>query len=397
MKRVLFVDDEPNVLRGLKRMLHKMRDEWEMEFAEGGKDALQLMQEKHFDAIVSDMRMPEMNGAELLTQIKDNFPEAVRFILSGHSDNELVIKSIGCTHQYLAKPCDPASLVASLNNSFALRNLLGREELLAQLSKVSSLPTLPDTYQQLLAALADDNSSIDDVASIISKDVGMTTTILHMVNSAFFGLPRQVENPQRAVSLLGMETIKSLVMMAGVFKQLKVEPLHGLSIEGIYSHCLDIGVKSQKIARHFDLEKRVVDDAFMAGTMHDIGKAIMLMYLREELEQAFQVAEKEKLSLFDAEMAIHGITHAEIGAYLLSIWGEPDAIVEAVARHHQPGATENPALNALACVHLANALNHDEGNYDTIKRANPALDSEYVNAVGFADQVDELRELILAE
>jgi putative nucleotidyltransferase with HDIG domain len=355
------------------------------------------MKAKQFDAVVSDMRMPEMNGAELLGRIKDEFPEAVRFILSGHSDNELVMRSIGCTHQYLAKPCDPVSLVASLNNSFALRGLLGREELVAQLSKVSSLPTLPDTYQELLAALADENSSIEVVARIISKDVGMTTTILHMVNSAFFGLPRKVESPQRAVSILGLETIKSLVMMAGVFDQLKIQPFHNLSIELIYSHCLKVGVKAQKIARYLELDKRVVDESFMAGTMHDIGKAIMLVYLREELSQAFEVSEVEGMSVFEAEEAIHDITHAEIGAYLLSIWGEPDPIVEAVARHHHPGATENADISALTCVHLANAFYHYDSTDDTSKWVNPTLDEEYLKLVGVADRVEELRAQVTVE
>ncbi len=397
MKRVLFVDDEPNVLRGLKRMLHKMREEWEMEFASGGKDALELLKSKPFDAVVSDMRMPEMNGAELLNEIKNNFPEAVRFILSGHSDSDLIMQSIGCTHQYLAKPCDPTQLVTSLNNSFALRSLLSREELLVQLSKISTLPTLPDTYKDLLAALSDENSSLDTVAKIVSRDVGMTATILHMVNSAFFGLPRQVESPQRAVSLLGLETIRSLVMMAGVFAQLKIEPLRGMTIESVYSHCLEVGVVAQKIARILELDKRTVDAAFMAGTMHDIGKAIMLVHLRTELEQAVEVSEAEDMTIYQAEMAVHDISHAEIGAYLLSIWGEPDSIVEAVARHHRPHSTEKAELSALTCVHLANVFNLEGQADDKTKWDNPVADTEYLAEVGLADRIDKIREQVTAE
>ena len=208
MKNILFVDDDQNVLDGLRRMLYKMRDKWNMVFVNNGKEALSLMMANQFDAVISDMRMPEMTGAQLLRMVKKLYPDTVRFILSGHSDRQLVIQSLGCTHLYLAKPCDPDSLVTALNNSLSLRNILSNKNIREKISNLPSLPTLPKTYSALLSALENEKTSMESLANIITEDVGMTAKVLHLVNSAFFGLTSHVDTPLRAISLLGIETLK---------------------------------------------------------------------------------------------------------------------------------------------------------------------------------------------
>src|SRR5262245_37814840 len=100
MKKILFVDDEPNVLQGLERMLRSMRHEWEMQFAMSGPAALERLAEQTFDVIVSDMRMPGMTGAQLLTEVSQRHPHIVRIILSGQADQEDILRSVGPTHQY---------------------------------------------------------------------------------------------------------------------------------------------------------------------------------------------------------------------------------------------------------------------------------------------------------
>src|ERR1700751_643330 len=105
-KRVLFVDDEAMVLSGLQRSLRPMRNEWEMAFVNSGAEALQLMEHEPFDIIVTDMRMPVMNGAQLLEEVKRRFPQCFRIILSGQADQETIMRAVDPTHQYLSKPCD---------------------------------------------------------------------------------------------------------------------------------------------------------------------------------------------------------------------------------------------------------------------------------------------------
>ncbi|MGB5106306.1 MAG: response regulator [Candidatus Zixiibacteriota bacterium] len=397
MKRVMFVDDSPNVLSGLRRMLHKMSGEWEMEFAEDARTALAKMAEKPFDAVVSDMRMPDINGAQLLRQVADLYPGTVRFILSGHSDHDLILQSVGCTHQFLAKPCEPAQLIACIRNSFVIRGFLQDEELKRKIANVPSLPTLPATSSRLLEALASETISIDCVAKIVAEDVGMTAKILQMVNSAFFGLPTHVDSPTRAVSLLGIETIKALVLTAGVFEQFNIAPLENLSIESIYAHSMSVGVTAQKVARKLKLEKRLIDDAMLAGMMHDIGKPILMMHFRENLGAAMRITSEERAPMYAAEEKVMGVSHAEIGAYLLSLWGEPDSTVEAVLQHHHPSRVNNLTVNALTAVHLANALIHriEYSDFDSWKTN--ALDWSYLEGLQLTAMVEDLLASNLVE
>jgi DNA-binding NtrC family response regulator len=109
-KRILFVDNQPEVLRGLKRVLRTVRHEWDVEFAASGEEALNLMSKSHFDVVVSDMHMPEMNGVELLNTVMERYPNTVRIVLSGHSDREMIMNSLNCTHQFLAKPCNAETI-----------------------------------------------------------------------------------------------------------------------------------------------------------------------------------------------------------------------------------------------------------------------------------------------
>ncbi len=393
MKRILFVDDDPNILNGIQRMFYKMREEWEMVFAQSGKEALEILASEPFDAIVSDMRMPEMNGAQLLFHVKRLHPGMVRFILSGHSDPELIMQCVGCTHQFLVKPCEPEHMIATIRNSFYLRNLVADESLRKTIAQIPSLPTLPQTYQQLVAALGEEDCSLSKIADIVSIDVGMTSKILQLVNSAFFGLPRHIENPSRAVSMLGVETIKSLVLGVGLFEQFKSSGVELNLLEGIYSHSIAVGTLAQKHARELRMEKRIVDEALLAGIMHDIGKPILMLYFPERLAQARKLAKDKNLYMCEAEKQVFGVNHSEIGAALLSLWGESDGIVEAVAHHHSPNKTYRKVVCALTAVHTANVAQqrtaNDDINTDTIE----SLDTEYFAQLSLGDEIGKLTGL----
>ncbi len=393
-QRVLFVDDQPNVLDGLRRVLHKFRHEWDMEYAVSGAEALAAMEKRPFDIIVADMKMPVMNGAQLLKRVSELYPSTVRFILSGHSDRELILQSVGYAHQYLSKPCEPETLRQLVRNSIGLRTLLSSRELQSKINAISSLPSLPETYNKLVAALQSEESSVKEVAEIISQDVGMTAKLLQMINSAFFGLPTHVESILHAVGLLGFETVQGLVLVAGVFNQYENPGLPGISIEAIYSHSIAVGKATKDIAGALGLNKRQTEDALMAGMLHDVGKLIMLVHFRSEYGEAIQLAEQKSIPLPEAERQILGVTHGEVGAHLLSLWGLPDSIIEAVALHHSPLRSPSPMLSVLTAVHIANALDHEQSDGD---EQISTMDAEYLTQLNIADQVPELRERFLVE
>ncbi len=395
MKRILFVDDEPNILAGLKRQLRSQRKEWEMAFAESGEAALDMLSETPFDVVVSDMRMPGMDGAELLNRVKERYPETVRIILSGHSELELVMKSVGPTHQYLTKPCDPDLLRATLKRAFALRELLADEPLQALAAGLNTLPSLPTLYQQIVEVLQVPEASLAAVGEVIGQEPAMAAKVLQLVNSAFFGLRREVSDAREAVSFLGLETITALVLSVHVFAELKEATGDPFPIEALWSHSLAVGTMAKKIAIAETGEKQIGEEALMAGLLHDVGKLILRVNVAERYAEVARIVNGGEYDLLTAERQVFGTTHAEVGAYLLGLWGLPDGIVEAVAFHHRPEACPSDGFTPLAAVHVVNCL---EGATPTDHPARHAgeVNEAYLEQAGLAGRLEVWRELIEA-
>jgi HD-like signal output (HDOD) protein len=391
-KRILFVDDEPNVLSGLQRMLRPMRDEWDMSFAQSGSEALELLAKDPFDVVVSDMRMPGMDGAQLLTEVMRTYPQIVRIVLSGHSERETVLRSVTPTHQYLAKPCDADQLKTVIARASALRSLLDNISLRQLVSRMSTIPSLPQTYVQIVEELESPDVSLQKVGQIISTDVGMTAKVLQLVNSAFFGLRRHVSNPSQAATLLGIDTLKALVLSVHIFSVLKDAQVDGFSLDTLWNHSVATGALAKHIAGSQDSRVEVRDHALMAGLVHDAGKLILAANLPERFREAVALARDEGIELWQAEQRVLGNTHAEVGAYLLGLWGLPDQIVEAVAFHHNPRQSFGNAFAPLTAVHVADALEHD--THGALRGPNASrLDNDYLTQIGLADQLPAWHEM----
>jgi len=396
MKRILFVDDEPNILSGLKRQLRAQRKEWEMAFADSGKAALEMLEATPFDVVVSDMRMPGMDGAELLGRVKARYPETVRIILSGHSELELVMKSVGPTHQYLTKPCDPDLLRATLKRAFALRDLLADDQLQALAAGMTTLPSLPTLYQRIVAVLQEPDASLAAVGEVIGQEPAMAAKVLQLVNSAFFGLRREVADAREAVSFLGLETITALVLSVHVFAELKEATGGHFPIEALWSHSLAVGTMAKQIALAETGEKQTGEEALMAGLLHDVGKLILRVNMPEQYDEVERAVAGGGCDLLTAETRVFGTTHAEVGAYLLGLWGLPDGIVEAVAFHHRPTACASNGFAPLAAVHVVNCLEKAIPT-DHPARYTGEVDEAYLEQAGLADRLEAWQELIEAK
>ena len=392
-RRILFVDDEPNVLQGLKRMLRGMRNEWEMSFAESGPEALETMTKEHFDVVVSDMRMPGMDGAQLLSEVKKRHPHVVRIVLSGQSDKEMVLKSVRPAHQYLSKPCDADTLKSSVSRACALRDILSDNSLKQIISQVDALPSMPSIYSEIMEELQTPDASINKIGQIIAKDLGMTTKILQLVNSAFFGIPRHISSPEQAVSLLGLDTVKALVLTVGVFSKFDKIKLSGFSIEKLWTHSTITGTYSKEIAKAENIDKNLIDDSFMAGLLHDVGKLVLASSFSDSLIRIVDSSRDQNLSFYEAEYQILGTTHAEIGAYLLGLWGLPNSIVEAVAFHHMPQNFPDNIFNPLAAIHFADALEYEGHLTSTANIQTSRIDYEYLGQLGLDDHLDQWRKV----
>src|ERR1035438_3409471 len=198
--RLLFVDDESLVLQGLQRTLHGMRGQWDMTFVGGGEQALEALDREPHDAIITDMRMPRMDGAQLLDKVTELYPQVVRIVLSGQANRETILRSAGPAHQYVSKPCDPQELKLRLAQAFAMRDLLQNSAVRALVSGLKSIPSLPGLYYEIQAELQSEDASLKKIAEIVCKDAGMTAKILQLANSAFMGARYDISSSPRSRS-----------------------------------------------------------------------------------------------------------------------------------------------------------------------------------------------------
>lgn len=351
-KRILFVDDEKNILQGLKRMLREMRRSWKMTFVEGGEEALAVLKEEMFDIIVTDMRMPGMDGLELLETVKAAYPHMSRVILSGHTDQMQVLKSTRIAHQFLAKPCDVEVLKACIVNLCDVQNLFGAKPLKKLIGNLSALPSLPSAYTAIMEEINSPNGSMKRVGKIIGQDLAMTTKILHLVNSAFFGLPRKITDPCDAAGLLGIDIIRSLVVAIGVFSQFNKEGMAHFVLDELFAHCILTGSHAMKIARAESLEREMVDSICMAGLLHDIGKLVFAQNFAVKYDDLLKTVEHGETELFEAERQVLGASHAEVGGYLLGLWGFSPKACNAVVFHHDPSRFGDVVFGAVYAADL---------------------------------------------
>jgi putative nucleotidyltransferase with HDIG domain len=389
-KSVLFVDDEPKVLQGLERMLRGLRSEWTMKFVAGGPEALTAMETEKFDVIVTDMRMPGMNGVQLMEQVVERHPHVIRIALSGHAERDVVVKAVRLAHQYLSKPCEGDFLKEKLTQALRLRHVMESPTLQAITSRVSSLPSVPALYAQLMAEMQSANPSIQKVGEIIGNDPAITAKILQLINSAFFGLRAYISDPARAVQLLGLETVKSLALSVQVFSRFE---RHGRANPAeVWAHSVRTAHIAGEVAKKIGLDAAGVQEAFTGGLLHDVGKLVLAEAI-PEYDDVLKHAQRKDGKAVMVEKDVFGASHAEVGAYLFGLWGLPYGIVEAVAWHHNPAESGIECACALTAVHIANAIDHERhpGAEDSDR-----VDDHYLSTLGLSESFAEWKTTIAA-
>lgn len=394
-KKILFVDDSPVLLEFYGMLFHSMKEQWELFLAADGPTALKLMEASPIDVIVSDMHMPGMNGPELFNEVLRRHPKTARIILSGELEDETVAECVGATHQFLAKPCDFNALKSALARICGLDNWLQDDQLKSVIGRLGKLPSLPAIFFQLNAALASPDTAAEDVGDIVASDPAMTAKLLQFVNSAFFGVPRAVSHPAEAVQILGYGTVRSLVLAHHVFASFE-KPTGGLfEIGPLWQHSLKCGLTAKRIAERESFDHARVDESFVSGLLHDIGKLALAAGLPDDYEQALKLAQRSGISRRNAEQVVFGTTHAEVGAYLIGLWGLPATIVEAVGLHHRPSESAVKQLGPLTAVHAADVL-IAEPTPRPADHSQLPFDMPYLTAIGVASHVETWRAAVPA-
>lgn len=386
---ILFVDEEKFVHKALKRSFRKMRQEWCMQFATSPSEALKILNQEAIEVIVTETMFQGQSGLDFLKVVREGHPNSVRIILSGYSDQDVVLKSVDLAHQYLAKPCEDDALKATISRAFMMKELLDHHALKEIVSQIESLPTLPAIYVELVEELKSDDASIQTIGEIISKDIGLTAKILKMVNSSFFGLRQQITNPAKAVSMLGLDLVKAIVLTSSAFNKFKKLKYPGFSLEQMWDHAMQTGAYAKIIAKEGGLNRIDADTAFMAGLLHDIGKLLIASHLSDSFKMINKLTEKLTIPMVEAESKIIGTTHSSVGAYLLGLWGLPDDILDATAFHHCPGHKPSTDLNTTVIIHIANALAHSGEEIHQTQGIVEGLDYEYMQEAGYLKDVQQ--------
>jgi HD-like signal output (HDOD) protein len=392
--RILFVDDNQDILDGLSRAMRHENHRWDMSFIKSGEEALEFMAARKVDAVVTDVRMPGIDGVQLLHEIAKLYPYVVRFILSGHSQEEITLQAAKLAHQFFPKPCDIDDLKAALVRSLSLRELLSDNKLRSVVSGVASLPSLPKVYSEIVEKLNSPEVTVHEIGETISNDPAISAKILQLVNSAFFGVGRRISSAGEAATLLGLDAIKQLVLSVELFSQFDEQKLNctGFILDELVEHSIRVGLLAKQIAISEHAEKKIIEESYLSGFLHDVGKLILVDNMPDEYKQVVELEQTEQIDTYVAEREIFGTEHGSVGAYLLGLWGFADTVLEAIAFHHFPNRVEAIKFSPLTAIHVANFLDNTQtGNGDDsgLER----IDSEYLSRLKLENHLPTWKSL----
>ena len=390
-KSILFAHGDPAAINEFR---HTFGEPWEVVPAGTGPAALAELVKRSFDVLVTDLDLPEMDGAALLTQTRKDHPRTLCFILASEADRERVMKNVLGAHQFLAKPCDYSVLKRNMERALALDTWIASTSMRDLVSRVRTFPTVPSLYLEILSALKSPNATTEQIGRIIAKDMSMMTKLLQVINSACFGLPRKISDPVEAVGLIGFEAVKSMVMTIKLLSQYdKIKPVY-FSIDKLWRHSTEVARSARNLTLFHTDNATMAETAFTAGLVHDMGKVVLAANFDEQYRGAQSLARKQKLPLEEVEKEIFGASHGEIGAYLLGLWGMPLDLMEVAALHHHPARGTVKEFNPLTAVHVANALEY-ELNPDKEETVVSKIDEAYLSDIGVLEELNIWREAIL--
>jgi len=381
------VDEESATTGRLRPIKPYISEEWDTTMTGSGEQALKTLASDYFDVIVAGLRMRDMDSGEMLLEVAKKHPQMVRIVLAAQSDREAVPRSFGAAHLCLSKPCGSECLKQAITRACHLRDALFSDSLNDSIVQLKKLPMIPPLYLEIMDCLKSADCTSNKMGEIISHDMGMTVTLLQLVNSPFFGHSRNVTNLGKAVSLLGFDTVRAIALSSQIFAQFDQRKLQNNRLRGLWEHSLLIGAVARDITLAENQERKMVDDAFIAGLLHDIGKLVIAYNYPEGHKEILEKSFRERISLEEAEVRVLGASHAEIGGYLLDLWGFPYPVVEAVFFNHAPRESVTRKFAPLAAVHAADyicaGLQADKSELFCVPLS---IDFDYLREIGLAER-----------
>lgn len=394
LQNILFVDDNENIINGIKRMLRRERDKWNLFYARSGPEALDIMAQTRIDLIVTDMMMPEMQGDELLKKVALQYPSTVRIILSGYANEDALKNAINVSHQYLSKPCSSELLKETISQVFKIQSCIYNPLIIFSVGDINQLPSLPNIYQELKQEINNENSTSRSIADIFSHDIALSAKLLQLVNSPFFGLNRKISNLVEAVNLLGITQLSNLVLNTFIQESFPaVNSKHHIFLDYISSNSIRTADLAKRISLSENQTEDRPDQAYLGALLHNMGLLIFISKLPEKFDILISEIEQSDTNVTELEQQIFGFTHAEAGAYVLGLWKIPPRIIESILLQTHPDEVDYNGVNALTAVHVAAALLKPPSTHAWERLFDMELDTHYLERIGKLDQLSHWEKL----
>ena len=358
MKRVLFVEDNEAILNIYRKVFQNRGDEWQCFFALDITDAFEILAFSKIDIVITDLDMPVYDGVQLLKIVKDKYPAVTRIIFSGSSDIKNNMEAIKYTHRFISKPSTIKDIENVIDKLYKLYRIIIDAKTRSTISAITELPTLPSIYAEVLSELSKENYSLARIGDLINSDVGLSTTILKVINSEYFVLKREISSVKQAVTLLGSEIIKGLILTANVTREATVDE-QIFSLENWQTHSLMCGMFCSAIAEYENMSKEDIESAYVCGLLHDVGRIVLALQFPDKYKRSLAISNATMRELDEVEKEVIGASHSAVGAYLLGLWGLPDTVVEAVATHHSPAQYTNIGEKFANILHHADLFTYD--------------------------------------
>jgi putative nucleotidyltransferase with HDIG domain len=390
-KQILCVGPKVAVDKQLQIRIAGMHPQWTVRFSGGSQEGLALLKENAFDAVVVDMQLSDGDGLQLLNKVQERHPGIHRMVVSDLSHRDAALQCAGAAHHCVPKPWDSETLRPALERAFSLNVWLSNPAVRELAGRMVTVPSAPKLYFEVSRALQSEDAGLGEIANLIATDPAMTAKLLHLSNSALLGLRQKVTNVHDAISYLGLETTRSLILLAHTFSYCDRTKTAGFNIEGLWEHSLASGLLAKKIASVAGGTEEIIEESFLAGLLHDIGKLLFAVNLGFDYGGVIARARQGNITLWEAETERYQATHAEIGAQILADWNLPLGIVEAVALHHHPTKLLAPGFCPLTAVHVADALEHEfSDGYQPVEAR--FIDQNYIADLGLAEKIEGWRQ-----
>ncbi len=384
MTRILVVDDDQDILAASVAALQNIRPEWKVEAVSDPLMVAELLCHFNFDAVISDLEMPGIQGNRLLTEIALQEPLMVRFLVSAKVEMAREVEALGIAHRIFAKPCDYRGLIIELERALALRRRLRGSRLRGLINSIPTLPSPPKTYFAIQRLLAQEDFHFRGLIELLRREMSLTAFLLKAANSSYYGARQQVSSVEQAVNLLGITTVKSIVLGAELFSQIDTRKMKLFQVDQLFDHSLRVAGLAASLSERRHETRHLKELAHTAGLLHDVGKLVCIHAFPQKYKSIMERARGDHQALYHEEIAVFGVSHQEIGAYLLNLWGIPEPIVEAVAYHHQPLLCPARSVSVLTFVAAANLIDHGFQNVEPVEETNEI--EEYLEGLGMTSK-----------